>query len=536
MRRLWLALLGSVLVALLAVPLAGGHPRRVEYPRRGHPARHHEHHRHRGHPVHGFPPRHRRAVPPTGPTLPLGHSGRWITDAAGRVVIVHGFNMVYKLAPYYPAAAGFDSADAAFLKANGFNAVRVGVIWKGLEPQPGVFDTAYLSQISDTVDMLARDGIVSLLDFHQDQLNEQFAGEGFPDWAIQTGGLPNTHTAFSAGYLLNPALQHALDQFWSNAPGPDGIGLQSWFAGAWQAAAARFAANPAVLGYELFNEPFPGTLWQQCLLVTGCPLFDAQLESFYRLVDRAIRSVDPRTLVFYEPNVLFNNGVNTTLPALGDPQAGFAFHDYCLTAPSSGTSSFCTTSNNLVFSHALAHVARTGEALLETEFGATNNVTLLKDAVARADRNMVPWMEWAFCGCHDPTTVGPGDVEAVVRNPSLPPRGTNVIWSTLRALTEPYPQVIAGIPLSFGFDRATGEFDLRYSTARAGGGSLPAGAVTDIAVPALDYPHGYSVIADGARILSKRGAPVLQLVACPSARAITVAVTRSGITQAGCRR
>jgi hypothetical protein len=33
---------------------------------------------------------------------PLGQAGRWITDASGRVVIVHGINMVYKLAPYYP--------------------------------------------------------------------------------------------------------------------------------------------------------------------------------------------------------------------------------------------------------------------------------------------------------------------------------------------------------------------------------------------------------------------------------------------------
>ena len=59
------------------------------------------------------------------PTLPLGHSGRWITDATGRVVIVHGTSMVYKLPPYYPAATGFGDDDAAFLARIGFNAVRV---------------------------------------------------------------------------------------------------------------------------------------------------------------------------------------------------------------------------------------------------------------------------------------------------------------------------------------------------------------------------------------------------------------------------
>ena len=49
-------------------------------------------------------PHWRRAGAPAraAPTLPLGHAGRWITDARGRVVIVHGINMVYKLAPVLP--------------------------------------------------------------------------------------------------------------------------------------------------------------------------------------------------------------------------------------------------------------------------------------------------------------------------------------------------------------------------------------------------------------------------------------------------
>lgn len=33
------------------------------------------------------------------PALPLGHAGRFLTDAQGRVVILHGYNMVYKRPP-----------------------------------------------------------------------------------------------------------------------------------------------------------------------------------------------------------------------------------------------------------------------------------------------------------------------------------------------------------------------------------------------------------------------------------------------------
>jgi endoglycosylceramidase len=463
-----------------------------------------------------------------GPVLPLYHAGRWITDARGRVVILHGTNMVYKLAPYYPAAIGFGPSDAKFLRRIGFNAVRVGVIWKGLEPKPGVFNAKYVAQIKATVTMLAHYGIVSLLDFHQDMLNELFQGEGFPDWAIQTGGLPNPKLGFSNNYLANPALEHALDQFFDNAAGPDGVGLQQYYAGAWADVAKAFKSVKSVVGYELMNEPFPGTLWEQCVVVSGCPLFDAKLLAFYKRVDAAIRKVDHRTLVWYEPNVIFNDGVNTALGPLGDPNAGFAFHDYCLAEPannSSATNPACDAEDALVFANAVHHVRQTHDALLETEFGATNDVPELADLVSRADANRVPWLEWAFCGCNDPTTQGPGSVQAMVLNPAKPATGTNVEWNTVRALTEPYPQVISGTPLAYGYNHATQTFTFSYTTAGAAGGRFPAGAITQVATPSLDYPHGYLVKVLGAKVVSRKNAAVLQLASRHGAKTIRVTVT-----------
>jgi endoglycosylceramidase len=73
-----------------------------------------------------------QAATVTGPAvLPLGNTGTWLTDAEGRVVVLHGLNQVYKVPPYEPSADGFGDDDAAFLAANGFNAMRVGVIWAG---------------------------------------------------------------------------------------------------------------------------------------------------------------------------------------------------------------------------------------------------------------------------------------------------------------------------------------------------------------------------------------------------------------------
>jgi len=60
-----------------------------------------------------------------------------VPDAQHRVVITQGINEVAKSAPYAPDAVGFGEDDAAFLEAQGFTSVRLGVLWAGVEPRPG---------------------------------------------------------------------------------------------------------------------------------------------------------------------------------------------------------------------------------------------------------------------------------------------------------------------------------------------------------------------------------------------------------------
>lgn len=461
-------------------------------------------------------------------TPPLGHAGRWITDPTGRVVVLHGLNMVYKLAPYYPAAAGFGADDAAFLERMDFNVVRVGVIWKAVEPQPGVYDDAYLEHIAGTVRTLARHGIFSLLDFHQDQYNELFQGEGAPDWAVHDNGLANPKNGFPDNYFTNPALQGAFDYFWSNGKGPGGVGLQDRYAAAWQHVARMFRTVPGVLGYELMNEPSAGTQFLSCIAAAGCPAFDAQLTAFNRLVAGAIRKVDPRTLIFYEPDVGFDFGVETHVGALGQGPAGFAFHDYCLAASPNGCAS-----EPVGFANALGRVAQTGEALMLTEFGSTPFSGDLTGMVRLADQDMVPWTEWSYCPCGDPTGATP---DPVVLNPAKPPVGSNLGQFALHILVEPFPQLIAGTPLSWGFDPATKIFQLRYSTTRANGhGRFGPLATTDIATPQVVYGRPYVVHVDGGMIVSGRGAGVLRIAACRGARNISVQVLPSGEDRQSCR-
>jgi endoglycosylceramidase len=456
--------------------------------------------------------------------LPLSQTGRWLTDASGRVVVLHGLNQVYKVPPYEPSADGFGADDAAFLAANGFDAMRVGVIWAAVEPEPGQYDDAYLDSIAGTVHTLAAHGIVSLLDFHQDLYNEEFQGEGAPAWAVQDGGLPNPALGFPGNYLGNPAEWHTWDQFWANAPGPDGVGLQDHYAATWAHVAARFAGDPDVAGYEIMNEPWPGSLGEVCATpMVGCPLFDAgPLTKFFERVDRAIRTVDTTHTVYIEPNVLFTQGDRTYVRPIGDPKAGFAFHDYCSTEDLTGDNTLCPPQDKTTVASANRYAQHRSMPPLLTEFGATSDLPNIAEMVGLADKYRLGWLEWAYTG-NDKTSSSP-DGQALVLDPSKPPTGANVLTDKLKTLAEPYPQAVAGTPASWSFTKGT--FRLTYSTARAdGAGRFPTGSETDIAVPAIQFPAGYRVHVTGARVVSAAGAALLRLRSSTRATSVNVTVT-----------
>lgn len=450
------------------------------------------------------PPGARPAASRPDPPAPaiVGHSGRFLTDASGQVVILHGLDMVSKVPPYEPAAAGFGAVAARSLASNGFDVVRLGVIYSAVEPEPGVFSAAYVRSIARTVATLAAQGIYSLLDFHQDQMSVGFGGEGWPAWSVETDGLPVKKFVFPLGYTASPALNAAFDNFWADRPGPGEIGLQQRYAAAWRYVAARFAPDPWVLGYDLINEPW------------SAKGSDAQLGAFYRRVISAIRSVDRRHLIFYEPYVLFDFGAQTTLPGLGDGRLGMSFHDYCATDPARHARR-CANEEGLPIENALARTARTGDALVMTEFGATDDLADLRRVVALADENGISWIEWAYCGCDDPTGTIPASVEGLVTNPALPATGANVDAAKLAVLSEPSPRLVSGTPQSYAFDDKTHTFRFAYSTTAPDGARFGRGSCTAILIPPDQYPAGYSIEVAGARVTSAPDAGVLTLAQLP---------------------
>ncbi len=465
------------------------------------------------------------------PSAPLRHDGRWFVDAKGRTVVLRGFNMVYKVGDYRPESAGFGADDARFLRRQGFNTIRLGVIYKGLEPTPpGAdqvphYDDAYLDSIARTEAILAHKKIHTLLDFHQDLYNERFEGEGWPDWAVRDDGLPaEPQNGFPGNYLGMQALNRAFDHFWANDPAA-GRPLQDAYAAAWQHVARRFRNHRWVFGYDILNEPWPGSQWPSCTSPAGCPAFDqGQLADFSARVLESIRRVDPSTLVFWEPLLVFDFGAQTSHPDLDDPAAGFSFHNYCLPGAFGGpTGTSCASLEELVFDNADAIVDRTGDVPLLSEFGATDDLETIGRISALADQHMLSWQEWHYCDCEDPTTAGPG-VQSVVLDPNLPPRGANLKKAKLRLLARPYPQAVNGVADGWEFDPVSRRFTLSYSTAPIGGEPIPRRVKTKVAVPPINYRHGYRVRLDGGEVRSRRNGPILRIKANRDAESVSLTI------------
>mgnify|MGYP001815874457 CR=1 FL=1 len=152
--------------------------------------------------------------------------------------------------------------------------------WK-IEPSPGQYDTAYL-------------------DATQERLN-WFAEP--PEWAIEDDDLPfEQHPVWSFNYFA-PAVMAAFDNFFDYAG--EHAYLQDHFADAWVEVVKRFKNHPAVLGYDILNEPSPGSVYAVGDITITQPdgeaaEFDRTLfTEFYERMIAAIRNAGiPRSLSY----------------------------------------------------------------------------------------------------------------------------------------------------------------------------------------------------------------------------------------------
>jgi endoglycosylceramidase len=484
-----------------------------------------------------------------------GQAGRWLVDPLGRVVVLRGLNMVAKRPPFLPSRMGFGPDDATWLRAQGFTTVRLGVIASGVQPAPGAFDDAYLDDIAATVRQLHAAGLTTLVDLHQDYYTESTGGEGFPGWLTHDiGALPQLGLARAdAG---------PFDGLWANRGG-----VQDSIADLWERVARRLRGEPGIIGYDLFNEPYPGTRVDECAVAAGCPAFDTGvLLPFYKRLTAGVRAADPDRLVFVEPGVNFNQGAATWIGATGDARTAFSFHAYC--SPVVGRDA-CSARQPQVFANAEHQATAARQASLLTEFGATDDLGRLRSVLDDADRAMVGWIEWSYFN-EDPCCARPH--EGLVRTLAQPPTATTVKADKLAVLARPGPVLIAGTPLSWRWNDAAGRLEVRWSTARAtgrratvgAGGARAAGAgagtadgaratggaratartraaaprrpkrpsyvderrVSVLEVPVASVPVAWQVQVTGGRVLSAPGERTVRILADPGVATVTAVVQR----------
>jgi endoglycosylceramidase len=489
--------------------------------------------------------------------------GPYLYDRAGRVVFLHGVDAVYKYAPFelYPAPGkpwNFSAADASLMARLGFNVVRLGMTWSGLEPGTAKANTAsicgrgapanprqfsravitrYLNHLTQTVDLLGRFHIYTILDMHQDVYNQLFDGEGAPSWAVCTNGLPNVDRPgrWSREYGT-AATDAAFRNFWSNDVRGN---LQGQYDLVWAAVAHAFRHNQWVLGYDPFNEPF-----STALVSYGDEHFDAQLACFYagtryagppvhgapalrcprhdpaKGVIPTILSNDRTHLIFYEPDNFASGGVPTFIGPLRLHNLVYNVHIYCgARSPVTGNPtnlSLCSNQER----HSLtvryqdrpemaSRVQPGGPAWLVTEFGASSSVPFLANVTAALDARQVGWIYWSWKYYGDPT--GSASESLVMADGRL--------RSTAWVLGRTYPEAVAGKPIAYSFSPDTGDFSLAY---------LPnhrVHAPTVIFVPTeIHYPHGYCASVSGGRVVSRRGSDLLEVQNASVGRRVVVRV------------
>ncbi len=186
--------------------------------------------------------------------------GTVFVDESGRERIFNGINLVNK-GRYDDKTGKMDYFNVNWnedmfrkFAKKGINLLRFGLVWNAIEPAPGVYNEEYLDYMENFVDMACKYGIYVYLDIHQDCFH------GMPDWATVTDSYKHRKPLiiWAEGYFLDKAVHRAFDNFWSNTE-VCGKGIQDWFADMWKHIVKRFKDKENLFGFDILNEPFPGT-------------------------------------------------------------------------------------------------------------------------------------------------------------------------------------------------------------------------------------------------------------------------------------
>ena len=370
----------------------------------------------------------------------------YLVDEQGREVVLHGLNVSGAAKTDPLGVAWHKRADYARMSDWGFNAVRLLLFWNVLEAEEGRYNRAYLNRLRLRLDWAHENDLKVILDMHQDLYGPKFAGDGAPEWATHDGGIPFESTSPWWLNYVHPAVSTAFSNMWNE------VWLQQKYQRAWQMIARRLGDHPAVIGYDLMNEPYHGNEW----LIT----FEANhLKPFYEGVASAIRTVDPEATIWFEP-VPFptSSGLPSYLPAFGDDNAVYTPHYYDAFVHEGLPYHFNRWFVMLAMSMKAAEAHVHGVPLVLGEWGVLTTSfgweVYVNDMLDALDIYSSGWIWWAY---------DKGDDFAILN-------ADGSEGERLQPLIRAYPRAVAGHIESFSFNAGTLVFELEYTNNAAASG------------------------------------------------------------------
>ncbi|MBK7710830.1 MAG: cellulase family glycosylhydrolase [Bacteroidales bacterium] len=484
----------------------------------------------------------------------LSVQGTRFLDSFGRQVILSGINKVNK-DPKMNFIDNDSLASFEQLSKWGFNCIRLGIIWAGVEPEPGKYDEKYLDKIEERVTWAGRNGIYVLLDMHQDLYSVSFS-DGAPLWATITDNQPHiTGNIWSDAYFMSPAVQKAFDNFWATKAASDGIGLQDHYANMWKHVASRCADNTTVIGFDIMNEPFNGSqgtyvlpqvlteyaklhaeetgkilsqneviaIWSDEELrfealskmqdtVRYSRVMDAAtelnqqfekntLQPMYQRVGEAIRERDSTHILFLEHAYFGNTGIRSGIePVKGkngknDPLVAYGAHGYDLLVDTKNYDSQSNSRVELLFSRINETSKRMNVPILVGEWGAFSGNS---KAMASSAYFIAKLFEkFAF---------------------------SNTYWAYYRgiendlyfntAIIRPYPQYTGGLLNKYGFNLESGLFNCSWEE------SPEVKAPTVIYIPDIE-----NLVRESISLSPERSSTVIQTLKNSKAGYLIIPVT-----------
>ncbi len=395
----------------------------------------------------------------------------FLRDAEGGVVMLRGTNVEGDakwaadfLPTTYTTTADFERLSDVL----GMNAVRFLIFWEAVEPEPEMFDDAYLAEVRRRVDAAHEAGLLVVVDMHQDVYGRGFGGDGAPRWACDE----SLYASFTPpdnwfeGYF-EPEVQECFDRLWLD---PE---TRGHYGRMWAHVAEALSGSAGVFAYELMNEPSWGTTDLSAFERTVAPA------AYAEWID-AIREADLGPYVVVAPASAANVGLPSALVPPDRERLVYGPHVYP-PALELGTGWTGSLDDALGLAQQIERDgARMGLPVFVGETGARGEVlgalTFLDQMWTAFDEQRLSATQWDGGS-------GPSTGYALFDDSGAP---SGVALSIAR----PHPARTAGVPRDWSWDRETATFVFEWEEDGSATGE------TRVTLPSVVFSAGVDATLD----------------------------------------